>query len=151
MGETLRKAREQSTEAQWEHLARYRLEDVVEVEDKDKAVSVLTTKIHEVEVHLHSFLTSTVDRDVVVSFMFQPPYSLHPQHRRPGGHQCMFDRSDKYFAPPPPPNTVQIEMLDEHKHKRKLKKVDVKFQQARSRLVQGGRNNKRVAYCRTEP
>jgi hypothetical protein len=128
------------------------LEDVVEVEDKGKAVSVRTTKIHEVEIHLPSFLTSTVGRDVVVSFMFQPLYSRHPQHRRPGGHQSRHDRKDKYFVVvPPPPNTVQIEMLDEHKHKRKLKKVDVKFQQTRSRLVQGDRNNKRVAYCRTEP
>ena len=48
--------------------------DVVEVEDKDQAVSVPTRKIHGVEVHNHSFLISAVDRDAVVSFIPQPLY-----------------------------------------------------------------------------
>jgi hypothetical protein len=109
------------------------LGDVVEVEDKGNDVSVPTTKIHEVEANLHSFLTSTVDNDVVVSFVLQPPYSGHPMHRRRCGHRRRLDRREKYFA------------LDERKHKRKLKKVDVKFEQSRSGLVQGDRNNKRVA------
>jgi CRISPR/Cas system CSM-associated protein Csm4 (group 5 of RAMP superfamily) len=58
-------------------------------------------------------------------------------------------RTDKYLAFPP--YTVHIEMLDEQKHKRKTKKVDVQFQQDWSELVQGERKYKRVAYCRTEP
>jgi hypothetical protein len=46
----------------------------VDVEDKGKAVSVPTRKIHGVEVHNHSFLISAGDRDAVVSFIPQPFY-----------------------------------------------------------------------------
>jgi len=74
MGETLRQARQETTGAQWESLARYRLGDVVEVEDKGKAVSVPTRNIHGVEVHNHSFLTAAGSRDAVVSFISQPLY-----------------------------------------------------------------------------
>jgi hypothetical protein len=145
MGETLCQAREEPTGALGEHLARYPLGEVVEVEDKGKVASVATRKIHGVEVHLHSFLISAVDRDAVVSFIPQPPYPRYPLHRRHGGHQSVLGWRDKYLAPPPPPYTVQIEMLNEKKHTRIPRKMDVQFQQDWSELVRGERKYKRVA------
>jgi len=68
MGETLRQARQETTGAQWEPLARYQLGNVEAVEDKGKTVSVPTRKIQRVEVQ-HSG-----DRDAVVSFIPQPLY-----------------------------------------------------------------------------
>jgi len=70
---------------------------------KGKVFSVPTRKIYGVEVHLHSFLISAVDRGAVVSFIPQPLYPRYPLHRRQRGHQSGHDvlgRKDKYLAFP---------------------------------------------------